>query len=360
MRFPGRCLAASSLLLCVAVAPAARTAEPTEQEQFMIELINRARLDPQAEVVRLGLSSLNEGPPSLGGDPYTIQAGPHQPVAPSPTLTDASELYAAQLNAVDMFCHTCLGTTPEQRMANAGYVASVSDFDFGGVAAYTGKYGLSATMNFVPGRENLAFYGETPSNGKIDHLTQAVADAHAGLFVDNTVPGRGHRCTMMYGEWKEVGVGIDVGTDGSPGNLSDSLYIAVDFARRSDTGPFITGVVYDDLDHDSFYTPDAGEARGGVTVTAYAAGTQNPVGSTSTFASGGYRIQVPIGSYDVRFSGPGIAATVSGVVVAAGPEGLPENTKVDLVPEPGATAVASCAWVALALLRAGRSRTPGA
>ena len=72
-------LAAAGLAGLPAVPAFAR--EPTEYEQYMVELVNRARLDPEAEVVLLGTGSLNEGPPTLGGFGYTIPAGPKQPLA---------------------------------------------------------------------------------------------------------------------------------------------------------------------------------------------------------------------------------------------------------------------------------------
>ena len=43
----------AAILAAVPLAPAFGR-EPTEYEQYMIELVNRARLDPEAEVVLLG------------------------------------------------------------------------------------------------------------------------------------------------------------------------------------------------------------------------------------------------------------------------------------------------------------------
>jgi len=323
-----RRLALASLLVCPLIAASSAAREPTEQEQFMVELINRARLDPAAEVARFGLGSLNEGSPTLGGVPYTIRDGPHQAVAIDPEIMDATSDYAELMEGTDTFCHTCLGTDPQDRMLAAGYVSARSDFDPpAGVASYTLDYGFAddgGGLILVPGRENLAKRTEGPKNGMIDDLTAAVAEAHAGLFEDLTVPSRGHRSTMMYGEWKEVGVGIAEGPEGS----FDSLYISIDFAHRSDTGPFLTGVAYDDVDGDDFYTPDAGEPLGGLLVQAFGAGTATLVDSTNTFASGGYSLELPVGTYDVRFSGPGIDETFPDVVLEAGAEGHAENTKL--------------------------------
>ena len=348
---------ALSALLASSLLPAASAArEPTEQEQFMVELINRARLDPAAEVAYFGLGSLNEGPPTLGGVPYTIQGGPHQAVAVNPGIVDATSDYAELMEANDTFCHTCLGTDPQDRMFAAGYVSALSDFDPpGGVASYTLDYGYAdggGAGIFLPGRENLAKRTEGPKNGMIDDLTAAVAEAHAGLFEDLTVPSRGHRSTMMYGEWKEVGVGIAEGPEGS----FDSLYISIDFAHRSDTGPFLTGVAYDDVDGDDFYTPDAGEPLGGLLVQAFGAGTATLVDSTNTFASGGYSLELPVGTYDVHFSGPGIDETFPDVVLEAGLEGHAENTKLDFVYAVEPAAALSCATALGAAAALGRAR----
>ena len=72
-RFAGLRLA---IAFGVLLAVAAQGREPTEQEQYFVELINRARLDPEAEVIRLGTGDLNEGPPTLGPDSWTIVPEP--------------------------------------------------------------------------------------------------------------------------------------------------------------------------------------------------------------------------------------------------------------------------------------------
>jgi hypothetical protein len=341
------------VLVIVGHASEALAREPTEQEQYFVEMINRARLDPAAEVAFFGLGSLNEGPPTLGGEPYTIPDGPHQPVAINPLIMDAASDYAILLNDNDFFGHVFDGKDSSDRMFAAGYVDQLSDFA-SGAARYTGDYGTT-TRGFVPGRENLSLHREWPSNGRIDVLTLEVEGAHQGLFVDDTVPSRGHRSTMMYGEFKEVGVGIDVDTDFLNGDDWDSLYIVTNFAHRSDRGPFITGVAYDDLDQDGFYTPDAGEALGAVTVSVYQAGTSTLVDSTTTFASGGYSVEVPIGTYDVRFSGSGVSGRVNSVEVLASVEnGTGENTKVDYVPEPAPGIGALAALVTLTAIVSAR------
>jgi serralysin len=351
-------LALCALLAGPVLPGAAGAREPSEYEQYMVELVNRARLDPAGEAVRLGTGTLNEGPPSLGPHPYTIPSGPKQPVAISLEITDAAGEYAERMEANDTFCHTCLGDDELERMWVAGYVPQLSDFDFFDLAGYTLLYGgaqepgcQSGCVTYVPGRENLGYRGESPANGFIDDLAAAVAEAHAGLFNDFMVSSRAHRSTLLYGEWREVGIGMAEGLEGSN---TDSVYIVQDFAQRADRGPFLTGVAFDDVDEDGFYTPGAGEALPGVTIVAYAAGTAQVVGSAVTMQAGGYRMELPVGVYDVVATGPGVHEVYEGVgILASGPNGLGENTKLDVVPvpEPGPVQGLAAGIVVLAALR---------
>jgi hypothetical protein len=346
-------------LLGLLVSSSALAGEPSEYEQYMIELVNRARLDPEGEVARLGTGSLNEGPPSLNGWPYTIPAGPRQPLAVNPAIADATIDYAQLMNDSDTFCHTCLGTNSSERMWSAGYVPFLSDFNFLQIAGYTLNYGgapqpgcSSSCAWALPGRENISFLGEWPANGMMDDLLGGVEQAHASLFNDFGVPGRGHRSTLLYGEWKEIGIGIVEGTDA--GGSQDSVYIVQNFAHRSDTGPFLTGVAYDDLDQDGFYTPDAGEALAGVNLTIYEADTSNVVATGSTLAAGGYSVALGIGVYDVVASSSALSESYEGVaILGSGPGGIGENTKLDVIPlpEPDATLALAAGLLTLGVLK---------
>src|SRR4051812_4350437 len=61
---------------------------PNNFEQYMVELINRARANPAAEAARYGID-LNEG--LTGG---TISATPKQPLAINPDLTESSRTHS--------------------------------------------------------------------------------------------------------------------------------------------------------------------------------------------------------------------------------------------------------------------------
>ena len=320
---------------------ATNAAEPTEYEQYLLELVNRARANPTAEVSRvanetvtqpgywgsytgyndyigfLGAASLNEGPPQLGGAAYTIPPEPKQPLAFNTDLMDTARAYVALMQANDSVSHSLGGTTVEQRMSAQGYD--------------TDDPTDSAQNGWLPGAENnstnatsdpfdLAAY-----NGDI--RAETIDLTHHRLFADPRSSGRGHRLTMMVSDWREAGIALSFGTDGA----FNSMYANHVFALQNDRGPFITGVAYNDTVADKFYTPEANEALGGLSVTVSDTQTQQVVGTTSTFASGGYAVAVPAdGTYDVRFasSSGDVDEVITGVVVGA------ENVKVDAI-DPG-------------------------
>lgn len=285
---------------------------PSNEQQYMLELLNRARANGAAEAARTGLSSLQEGPPTVGGQAWTI-ANTNQPLSWNAQLATAAQNHAVNLNNADQFFlggspHTFGGMTPDQRIAAAGYNA----------AQYNGP---TTASGFFPGQENVSeavTQGSGPFSGA--KLIQGILDAHNGLFTDLTVPGRGHRSTMMLGFLREVGVGVSVGTDNGQGATWDSLYIVEDFGTATGSTPFVTGVVYNDANGNGFYDP--GEGIGGVRVDV--AGSNF---FAITTASGGYSVPVPgNNSYGVTFSGGGITSAQRTATVTNG-----LNSKLDLV-----------------------------
>lgn len=281
----------------------------------MLELINRARANGAAEASRLGLSGLQEGPPTVNGESWTIENSA-QPLSWNSRLTTAAQGHSNRLNNADQFFlggspHTFGGTTPQQRIAAAGYSS----------APYTGPTTPSGAF---PGNENVSeevSQGSGPYIGA--RLTAAILRAHNGLFTDQSVPGRGHRETMMLGFFREVGIGITAGTDnqaqpGQPNGTFDSLYIVQDYGTQSNQQPFITGVVYHDANANNFYDP--GEGISGVRVDV-----QGSNFYAVTASSGGYSVPVAgNGTYNVTFSGGGVATAHRTAAVNGG-----RNLKVD-------------------------------
>src|SRR5262249_18330820 len=126
---------------------------------------------------------------------------------------------------------------------------------------------------------------------------------HQDLFVDSGIDGRGHRTNMLSDQHKEIGVGIVAGEfEGY-----NALMTTEDFAYVSGNS-FITGVAYTDtVTADSFYTP--GEGLAGVTISAVRTSDGLSV-TDSTFATGGYSLRVPAGTYTVTATGGGISTPI--------------------------------------------------
>ncbi len=88
---------------------------PTATEQYLLELINKARSDPNAEAARLGID-LNQ---SLA--PGTISGSAKAALAFDPFLNDAADAHSVSMSNDGYFSHTGTGgTTPTQRIFAAG------------------------------------------------------------------------------------------------------------------------------------------------------------------------------------------------------------------------------------------------
>jgi uncharacterized protein YkwD len=179
---------------------------PSAEETYLLELVNRARADPKAEYARLGIT---DDPPMP-----TVVA---QPLAFHPRLIRAARGHAKDMHDRKFFGHANPeGESPFQRMLRAGY-------------------------RFLGAGENIAAHCPT------------VEIAHAALFIDTGIEGRGHRVNILYPDFREVGVGI------WPGGRTYANRFAQEFGL-ADSRPRLCGVVYDDRNANQFY--DVGEGSG--------------------------------------------------------------------------------------------------
>jgi hypothetical protein len=274
----------------------------TSAEQLILEMINRARMDPDGEAARLAQThpgfTLNEG---LAAG--TISSTPKQVLAGNNTLAgvadnhNAAMLSSHVLDNNSLNPHTQAGDGSEvTRIANAGYQETYPAFQ---------------TYH----DENIAWQG---TSGAIDlaSMTQQVED---GLFVDSYDSTRLHRVAIMDGTVREVGVGETTGVVQG----YNSVVVTEDFGI-SGTNSFLTGAVYNDVNGNNFY--DLNEGVQGVTATVTTtAGAL--VGSDTTGSGGGWSVSEPGGTYNVTFTGAGIVA--GGVMATVAGGNL--NAKVDLV-----------------------------
>ncbi|MGO9644197.1 MAG: hypothetical protein ACLPY5_05565 [Candidatus Bathyarchaeia archaeon] len=295
-------LALSTLLLpLIMFAPITRaltlynSGNPTPDEQLVLEYINRGRANPIAEGQRLGID-IHEGL----SDPSLV--GPRPPLAMNPILLDIATAHTQDMYNQNYFSHNDPnGTTPFDRMTHAGY-------------------------NYAMAGENMA--------GGVDMTSNQLEDF---MMVDSGTPGRPHRVNLLdifpypCGNppciYSEIGIGyLNAPT---PDGQGLSSLITQDFGATGTAGPFLLGVVYNDLNGNNFY--DIGEGISGVTITPNT-GTYYAVSSTS----GGYAIPIGTsGTITVTASGPGFGPITKTVTLTG------TNIKVDFTTSSQTTTTSS-------------------
>lgn len=238
-------------------------AQPSVYEQYMIELVNRARENPEAEAMLYGIG-LNDGL-----SPGTITSDSKQPLAPNQLLIDSSRSHSQWMLDTDIFSHTGAGgSSAGDRMTSAGYVFSGS-WTWG---------------------ENIAWNGTT---GTLN-VAQSIKSQHQSLFLSP-----GHRTNILNNNFREIGIGSLEGQFTSGSTTYNALMTTQNFAK-SGSNFFLTGVAFNDtVTDDSFYT--IGEGLAGITIEAVRS-SDNAFFSTTTMSAGGYQMALSAGTYDVTFS----------------------------------------------------------
>ena len=272
--------------------------DPTDEEQQWLEYVNFERANPQAEAQVLENTTDPEvvGAYNAFGVELSAMVTAFAAINPAPPLSMNSELMAAARgHSQDMLTHTYQGhtgsdgSTIAQRIAAQGYTAGT-----------IGENVFASASSVFDG--NAAFevdWGVNPPTGMQDPP--------------------GHRNNDHYPGFAEIGIGVVDGTASASGTLYGPLVCTMDFGTQATYTPFVTGVVYYDLNGNGVY--DMGEGLGGVTVNLSGA-----TFSASTANSGGYSIPTSgSGSQTVTFSVSGaadqqVATTLTGT----------SNAKVDL------------------------------
>ncbi len=260
------------------------------REQYFLELVNRARMNPAGEAAKFGIS-LNTGVKayhvSNGDTPVYLSAAPKQVLAGNSLLNNSATAHSNWMLSKDLFQHNGAGgSMPWDRMTTAGY-----------------------TWNNAG--ENISWSGSTGSYS----LNPAVSTQHSGLF--NSV---GHRINLLNDAFKEIGIG-SVGGNFSGNN---ALMSAQNFGTSQVAGAFVTGVAYkDNIKNDNFYS--IGEGQGSISAKLYLGATLLKSGTTAS--AGGYSLKTATSGFlELVFSG-GSAVGSIGAKFTLGAR----NVKVDLV-----------------------------
>jgi hypothetical protein len=271
--------------------------EPTDEEQLYLELLNRARLHPQAEarILRDTSDAAVQSAYRYFRVDLNLLISQFSSIPTVPPLSmNAKLMAAARLHSRDMLTNAFQG--------------------------HNGSDGRNPGARINAQGYNWVTYGEN-----VYAWAESVWYGHAGFEVDwgTGVGGMqvppGHRLNIHQANFREVGIGVVVGQNASVG----PQLVTQDFADSIDAKPFITGVAYHDFNDNSFYDPGEGIAGVRVYVTGSSA-------HAITAGSGGYSVPVPgDGSYQVLFTSAN-GATLDQLAVAVSAR---RNVKVDFVPK---------------------------
>lgn len=280
----------------------------TDQEQYYLELINRARANPAAEGARFAAAT---DPDVLSAYAFfNVNLSLMQsefnalPIRP-PLAMNAKLLQAARAHSQDMFTNAFQGHT-------------------------------STNGDTLGDRANDAGYAFTALGENVFSFSKSVFQGHVGFEVDwgNDNPpdndgmqaGRGHRVNI-HADFREVGIGMVLGTNSKTiNNVTTTVgpqLVTQDFGTGNpNSSAFVLGVAYYDLNGNSFYDP--GEGIGGVTVTVDGSNFH-----AVTTNAGGYAIPVPTtaANRSMTFTGLGFNGADTAVIAASG-----NNVKVDFAP----------------------------
>jgi uncharacterized protein YkwD len=248
---------------------------PTDQEQYMLQLLNEARTNPAAAAAQItATSNLNAN----------VQA----------TL----KFYNVNLQQVEQ---TIANATPQpplawnQDLANAAQGQSQYEADTQ-TQTHTGSGGSTTQQ-----RIEAAGYTNPTSSGENTYaFATSVLESMQAFLIDWGVPSDGHRINIQQpgvsaqNAYTSVGIG-DVQTSASNPSFGP-LVITQDFGSQANTQAQVVGVAYSDNAGTGFYLP--GEGQGGVQIDAVNLQT-GAVSSTQTWDSGGYELALAPGQYNL-------------------------------------------------------------
>lgn len=253
--------------------------QPSAQEVLILELVNRARFDPEAEASRYGIG-LNDGDTN-------ISSARKPPLAHSTLLISAAREHSQWMIDSDIFSHTGVaGSTPTERIQAAGY-------------------GLSGSWTTG---ENIAWQGTT---GQSIDLTQAAVSHHELLF-----KSAGHRINILTAGFRELGIGQRQGMFLHEGTNYLASMVTQNFAR-SGGNYFLTGVIYQDGNANNFYDVGEGLADAIITVNGQA---------YSALSTGAYTIPITNGNYTLAVGGAALGESVQHAIQVNN-----ANRKIDVI-----------------------------
>ena len=287
---------------------------PTATEVLYLEIINRARANARVEAARL--AALTDPDVTRAYTFFRIDtanipiqfiwyitngcmSGTAQPLA-----FDAKLMETSQKHTQDMFTNIFQGHD-----SSASSIAPFLPGDtFATQLSRVGWSNGAVGKNAFAQSESVE-YGHAAFDIDWGNSSNSRAPCYNTAFVGQGMQNpAGHRINIHNPNYKEAGIGVINGRNGSVG----PQLVTQDFGANSSVA-YITGVVYDDDDSNGIYsaTSDAShEGRGGIRV-----GVDGSAFYAITTASGAYALPVTNGMHTVTFSAAGMQTFMTTVDV---------------------------------------------
>ena len=290
-------------------------ANPTAREQELLELTNRMRANPAAELPLL----LNSADPGVVGSLSYFNVDRNLLATQWSTLTATAPLaWSSQLNDA-AFAHNQKMIQYDQQSHHVGVYDSLGNF----IAYEPNLSGRVSAVNY-----NLTNVGEN-----IFAYAESAFQAHASFAIDwggTAATGgiqnpAGHRVAIMSSNYRELGLSITDET--SPSTGVGPLVVTQNFGNRSALNgkAWLLGVAFQDTNKDGWY--DAGEGLSDVQVEITGINGTTFSNKLTVGTAGGYQYLLNPGQYKIDFSRNGIVINSKTTLISAT---APANVKIDL------------------------------
>ena len=285
---------------------------PTDAEQYMLELVNRARANPVAEGQRLFALSRTDPVLSVSTRGWDLSKfvkvissySAEPPLAFNTRLIEAARDHGTAMLAANLQFHSPRGYLNNPKVATA----------YDGQAYYpTGNSWWSTGENIFAYSQNV---GAADPTGYADYFEAAFlldwGNPDFGHLTNLLAPGPGAwNASSSHYPYSEIGIGLLTGVTpavppgaNNPVAGNQGLNVGPDIVTQEfgwhSGNPILTGCFYQDKINTGFYSP--GEGFAGVTITAAGRNGQGTF-QAQTWPSGGYSLPLPAGTYDVSASG---------------------------------------------------------
>jgi FG-GAP-like repeat/Cysteine-rich secretory protein family len=292
-------------------------ANPTAREQELLELINRMRINPAAELPLL----LNSTDPQVINNLAGWGVDRNLLATQWSTLTAASPLaWSSQLNDAAV-THNQKMIQYDQQSHQVGVYDSLGNL----TTAYepnTSGRALAANYGSSYVGENIFAYAESTLAAE-----QAWAIDWGGTAATGGIQtGTGHRKNIMLSSYREVGLGITEETNPSTG--VGPLVVTGDFGTRDALfgKGWLLGVAFQDTNKDGWY--EAGEGLSDVQVKITGINGTTFSDTLTVGTAGGYQDLLNPGQYQIDFSRNGVIVSSKTTLISAT---TPANVKIDLI-----------------------------